>query len=100
MKTEQALDEYLYEKCLIDAGLKLKKRGFKDYQKIAADMCRIRVDEGTFDARSFASEGTKKEIKRSFALEIGDVNSTDDYHEFPVYAITSGMHDEDGEQKV
>ena len=100
MKTEQALDEYLYEKCLIDAGLKLKKRGFKDYQKIAADMCRIRVDEGTFDARSFASEGTKKEIKRSFALEIGDVNSTDDYHEFPVYAITSGMHDEDGDQKV
>ena len=100
MKTEQALDEYLYEKCLIDAGLKLKKRGFKDYQKIAADMCRIRVDEGTFDARSFASEGTKKEIKRSFALEIGDVNITDDYHEFPVYAITSGMHDEDGDQKV
>ena len=100
MKTEQALDEYLYEKCLIDAGLKLKKRGFKNYQKIAADMCRIRVDEGTFDARSFASEGTKKEIKRSFALEIGDVNNTDDYYEFPVYAITSGMHDEDGDQKV
>jgi hypothetical protein len=63
-------------------------------------MCRIRVDEGTFDARSFASEGTKKEIKRSFALEIGDVNNTDDYYEFPVYAITSGMHDEDGDQKV
>ena len=100
MKTEQALDEYLYEKCLIDAGLKLKKRGFKNYQKIAADMCRIRVDEGTFDARSFASEGTKKEIKRSFALEIGDINNTDDYYEFPVYAITSGMHDEDGDQKV
>ena len=100
MKTEQALDEYLYEKCLIDAGLKLKKRGFKNYQKIAADMCRIRVDEGTFDARSFASEGTKKEIKRSFALEIGDVNNTDDYYEFPVFAITSGMHDADGDQKV
>jgi hypothetical protein len=100
MKTEQALDEYLYEKCLIDAGLKLKKRGFKNYQKIAADMCRIRVDEGTFDARSFASEGTKKEIKRSFALEIGDVNNTNDYYEFPVFAITSGMHDEDGDQKV
>ena len=95
-----SIDEYLYENCLIDAGLKLKKRGFDNYQKIAADMCRIRVDEGTFDARSFASEGTKEEIKRSFALEIGDVNSTDDYHEFPVYAITSGMHDADGDQKV
>ena len=95
-----SIDEYLYENCLIDAGLKLKKRGFDNYQKIAADMCRIRVDEGAFDARSFASEGTKEEIKRSFALEIGDVNSTDDYHEFPVYAITSGMHDADGDQKV
>ena len=95
-----SIDEYLYENCLIDAGLKLKKRGFDNYQKIAADMCRIRVDEGTFDARSFASEGTKEEIKRSFALEIGDVNSTDDYYEFPVYAITSGMHDADGDQKV
>ena len=100
MKKEQELDEYLYEKCLIDAGLKLKKRGFDNYQKIAADMCRIRVDEGTFDARSFASEGTKKEIKRSFALEIGDVDTKDDCYEFPVYAITSGMHDEDGDQKV
>ena len=95
-----SIDEYLYENCLIDAGLKLKKRGFDNYQKIAADMCRIRVDEGTFDARSFASEGTKKEIQRSFALEIGDLNTTDDCYEFPVYAITSGLHDADGDQKV
>jgi hypothetical protein len=95
-----SIDEYLYENCLIDAGLKLKKRGFDNYQKIAADMCRIRVDEGTFDARSFASEGTKKEIQRSFALEIGDLDTKDDCYEFPVYAITSGMHDADGDQKV
>ena len=95
-----SIDEYLYENCLIDAGLKLKKRGFKNYQKVAADMCRIRVDEGTFDARSFASEGTKKEIQRSFALEIGDLDTKDDCYEFPVYAITSGMHDADGDQKV
>ena len=100
MKKEQELDEYLYEKCLIDAGLKLKKRGFKNYQKVAADMCRIRVDEGTFDARSFASEGTTKEIKRSFALEIGEIDNKEDYYEFPVFAITSGMHDADGDQKV
>ena len=100
MQKEQELDEYLYEKCLIDAGLKLKKRGFNNYQKVAADMCRIRVDEGKFDERSFASEGTKEEIKRSFALEIGDVDSKEDCYEFPVYAITSGMHDADGDQKV
>ena len=95
-----SIDEYLYENCLIDAGLKLKKRGFDNYQKIAADMCRIRVDEGTFDARSFASEGSKKEIQRSFALEIGDLDTKDDCYEFPVYAITSGIHDADGDQKV
>ena len=100
MTKDKELDEYLYESCLIDAGLKLKKRGFKNYQKVAADMCRIRVDEGKFDERSFASSGTKEEIKRSFALEIGDVDSKDDCYEFPVYAITSGMHDEDGDQKV
>ena len=100
MTEVKELDEYLYESCLIDAGLKLKKRGFKNYQKVAADMCRIRVDEGKFDERSFASDGTKEEIKRSFALEIGDVDSKDDCYEFPVYAITSGMHDADGDQKV
>ena len=100
MTKDKELDEYLYESCLIDAGLKLKKRGFKNYQKVAADMCRIRVDEGKFDERSFASSGTKEEIKRSFALEIGDVDSKDDCYEFPVYAITSGMHDADGDQKV
>jgi hypothetical protein len=59
MTKDKELDEYLYESCLIDAGLKLKKRGFKNYQKVAADMCRIRVDEGKFDERSFASSGTK-----------------------------------------
>ena len=100
MTEDKELDEYLYESCLIDAGLKLKKRGFKNYQKVAADMCRIRVDEGKFDERSFASSGTKEEIKRSFALEIGNVDSKEDCYEFPVYAITSGMHDEDGDQKV
>ena len=100
MTEDKDLDEYLYESCLIDAGLKLKKRGFKNYQKVAADMCRIRVDEGKFDERSFASSGSKEEIKRSFALEIGNVDSKDDCYEFPVYAITSGLHDADGDQKV
>ena len=100
MTKDKELDEYLYESCLIDAGLKLKKRGFKNYQKVAADMCRIRVDEGKFDERSFASSGTKEEIKRSFALEIGNIDSKEDCYEFPVYAITSGMHDADGDQKV
>ena len=81
MKSKQQLDDYLYEQCLIDTALKLKKRGFKNYQETATNMCRVRVDEGKFDERSFASEGSKEEIQRTFALEIGDVDNQDDYYD-------------------
>ena len=52
--------------------------------------------------RQFASnDGTSEGTKRTFAMEVfGDVALVDDYHEFPVVAITSGPHDEDGDQKV
>ena len=100
MKSKQDLDDYLYEQCLIDTALKLKKRGFKNYQETATNICRVRVDEGKFDERSFASSGSKEEIKRTFALQIGDIDNQDDYYEFPVHAITSGVHDADGDQKV
>ena len=100
MTESKELDEYLYEQCLIDTALKLKQRGFKKYQETATNICRVRVDEGKFDERSFASSGSKEEIKRTFALQIGDIDNQDDYYEFPVHAITSGVHDADGDQKV
>jgi len=52
--------------------------------------------------RQFASNDSNVEgTKRTFAMEMfGDVALVDDYHEFPVIAITSGPHDEEGDQKV
>ena len=94
-------NEYVYEGCVIEVGNTLKKRGDKDYEKIAANLCRMRVDEGDFNARSFAGHaGDKKEHQRTFALELGESVMVEDFIEFPVIAITSGSHDEDGDQKV
>ena len=94
-------NEYVYEGCVIEVGNTLKKRGDKDYEKIAANLCRMRVDEGDFNARSFAGHaGDKKEHQRTFALELGESVMVEDFIEFPVIAITSGPHDEDGDQKV
>ena len=91
-------DEYDYERCIIEVGPTLKRRGIKNYQETAANMCRMRVDEGT---RRFAvSAGGGQENQRSFALELEDPVLTDDYIEYPVIAITSGPHDENGDQKV
>ena len=56
MKSKQDTDEHLYEQCLIDTAIRLKKRGFDDYQEMATNMCRTRVKEGKFEARSFASD--------------------------------------------
>jgi len=91
--------EYDYERCIIEVGPTLKKRGVEDYQEIAANMCRMRVDEGT-DRQFAESAGGGQENQRSFALELQDPVHTDEYIEFPVIAITSGPHDEDGDQKV
>ena len=91
--------EYDYERCIIEVGPTLKKRGVEDYQEIAANMCRMRVDEGT--PREFATTaGGGEENQRSFAASLEDPVHTDDNIEFPVIAITSGPHDEDGDQKV
>ena len=94
-------DEYAYERCLIEVAPALKKRGDKDYEETAANICRMRVDEGVFadrNIRSFA--GDTKGTQRTFALGLGDAIVGDDFIEYPVVAITSGPHDEDGDQKV
>ena len=93
-------DEYEYERCLIDVAATLKKRGTENYEKTAAKMCRMRVDEVKTE-RSFAMDSAgDRESRRIYAPAIGEVTNTDDYIEFPVIAITSGPHDEDGDQKV
>ena len=101
MTKNKKLEDNLYEQCLIDTALRLKNRGFENYQEMATSMCRTRVEEvgGIEEARSFALD-SNGEIKRTFALEIGTIDTQDEYYEFPVHAITSGVHDEDGDQKV
>jgi hypothetical protein len=50
-------DEYVYERCLIEVAPALRKRGDRNYEETAAKMCRMRVDEGKFEAaRSFAQD--------------------------------------------
>ena len=91
--------EYDYERCIIEVGPTLKKRGIEDYQETAANMCRMRVEEGT-DRKFAEPAGGGEENQRSFAIDLEDPVHTDEHIEFPVIAITSGPHDEDGDQKV
>ena len=94
-------DEYVYERCLIEVAPTLKKRGDKNYEETAANICRMRVDEGVFKDRNIRSfAGDRKGTQRTFALGLGDAIVGDDFIEYPVVAITSGPHDEDGDQKV
>ena len=94
-------DEYAYERCLIEVAPTLKKRGDKNYEETAANICRMRVDEGVFTDRNIRSfAGDTKGTQRTFALGLGDAIVGDDFIEYPVVAITSGPHDEDGDQKV
>ena len=97
--------DYAYEHCLLETAPRLKKRGHKNYKELASNLCRMRVDTMPEEeaGRQFASNHEIKEegTRRTFAMEMfGDVALVDDYHEFPVIAITSGPHDEGGDQKV
>jgi len=102
---EKMSKEYAYEHCLLETAPRLKKRGHENYQELAANLCKMRVDTMPDEeaGRQFASNvnGNVDGTKRTFAMEVfGDVALVDDYHEFPVIAITSGPHDEEGDQKV
>ena len=89
-----------YEECLIDLAPRLKKKGVEEYHDMAAKLCRMRVDEGT--VREFAvPEGKAEDSKRTFALALEKpLTIGKETIDYPVIAITSGVHDEDGDQKV
>ena len=101
---EKMSKDYAYEHCLLETAPRLKKRGHENYQELASNLCRMRVDTMPDEeaGRQFASNDSNVDgTKRTFAMEVfGDVALVDDYHEFPVIAITSGPHDEEGDQKV
>ena len=62
-------------------------------------MCRMRVEQET-DRKFAVNAGGGEENQRSFAATMEEPVHTDENIEFPVIAITSGPHDEDGDQKV
>jgi len=92
--------QYDYERCIMEVGPTLKRRGMDNYDEIATNMCRMRVEEGTDRKFAFDSAGGGQESQRSFATDLEDHVLTDEFIEFPVIAITSGPHDENGDQKV
>jgi len=89
-----------YEECLLDLAPRLKKKGVEEYSEMAAKLCRMRVDEGT--VREFAvPEDPSEDSKRTFAQKLDTpLNIGKETIDYPVIAITSGVHDEDGDQKV
>ena len=91
--------EYVYEECLIELAPRLKKKGVDNYKDMATKLCRMRVEEGT--VREFAEPQTLEDSKRTFAQELDTpLNIGKETIDYPVIAITSGVHDEDGDQKV
>ena len=93
-------ENYVYEECIIEVAPTLKKRGVENYQDMAAKLCRMRVGEGT--VREFAvSDKPSEDSKRTFALALEKpLTIGKETIDYPVIAITSGVHDEDGDQKV
>ena len=88
-----------YEKCTLETGQLLKKKGFENWETMAAGMCKLWADTNGVE-RNFARDDIKKESTRTFAMTVGELSIGEDFVEFPVTAITSGLHDADGDQKV
>ena len=83
----------------METGQLLKKKGFENWESMAANMCKLWADTNGVE-RNFARDDIKKESTRSFAMTVGELSIGEDFVEFPVTAITSGLHDADGDQKV
>ena len=88
-----------YERCTLQTGQLLKKKGFNNWESMAAGMCKLWADTNGVE-RNFARDDIKKEETRTFAMTVGELSIGEDFVEFPVTAITSGLHDADGDQKV
>ena len=88
-----------YDNCIVQTGQSLKKKGFENYEAMAAGMCKLWADENGVE-RNFAKQGINQEETRTFAMTVGELSIGEDFVEFPVTAITSGLHDADGDQKV
>jgi hypothetical protein len=88
-----------YEKCVLETTQSLKKKGIENYEAMAGNMCKLWADDNGIE-RNFARDKVNGDKIRSFAVGVGELSIVEDFVEFPVTAITSGLHDADGDQKV
>ena len=86
------------ERCVLELGPRLKKRGMSDHDNMARGMCLMWAEENGQE-KEFGITNTE-ETQRKFALDfkldvekIKEVSGKKDLWEFPIKAITSGRHD-------
>ena len=96
-----------FERCTVELGPRLKKKGVDNHEAMARGMCSMWADENG-EEKEFGINNPD-EVHRAFGMnfEIGEVNEIDSDEqnmvEFPIIAITSGRHDyevDGDEQKV
>jgi len=98
-----------YDNCVKTVSNTLKRRGEENHEKVAADMCNMWAGQNGVE-REFGKAVSTKPVQRSFALSVGENeditfsnNDGVDTVQFPVIAITSGIHEyeeDDTKQKV
>ena len=98
-----------YDNCVKTVSNTLKRRGREDHEEVAADMCNMWADQNGVE-REFGNQVSTKPVQRSFALSVGENeditfsnNDGIETVQFPVIAITSGIHEyeaDDMKQKV
>jgi len=98
-----------YDQCVTTVSKTLEKRGFDNHEELSAGMCSMWAEENGVE-REFGRSTSTEPVRRSFALDISendDMTFTSDEGietvEFPVIAITSGLHtyeEDEVEQKV
>jgi hypothetical protein len=86
-------------KCVSQLGANLKKRGIKNSEAMATNMCSMWADENGVE-KEFGTS-IVEETQKTFALDfqVEDVKEKDEITKFTVKAITSGPHEyeKDGE---
>ena len=86
------------ERCVLELGPRLKKRGMSNHDNMARGMCLMWAEENGQE-KEFGITNTE-ETQRKFALDfkldvdkIKEVSGKNDLWEFPIKAITSGRHE-------
>ena len=88
------------QRCVNQLGTNLKKRGIKNSDEMANQMCSMWADENGVEKEFGIAK--VEETQKTFALDfkVEDIKMSDEIKEFSVKAITSGPHEytKDGEE--